>query len=101
MNPIEMAFSKLKTLLPPSAPATNCGTASANCSTASPQTNAPTTSAPPDTPSHSENALVLVAQASLLESPLRPREQTDVGPAFTFSSAPKDGVSRRTLAGWV
>ena len=59
MNPIEMAFSKLKTLLrqAPSAPATASGTASANCSTASPQTNAPITSPPPAMATHCENAL--------------------------------------------
>ena len=59
MNPIEMAFSKLKpcSARPPSAPATASGAALANYSIASPRTNAPTISLPPATPTHSENAL--------------------------------------------
>src|SRR5215210_7367952 len=44
-----------------------CGTASASCSTASPQTNAPTTSEPPDMLTHSENALVMAKPKFLLQ----------------------------------
>jgi hypothetical protein len=49
-EPIEMAFSKLKALLRklPSDPPKPSGTASVSSSTPSPQTNAPTTSKPPD-----------------------------------------------------
>ncbi len=59
MNPIEMALSKLKTLLRQArnGPATACGNASAPCSTSSPQMNAPTTSEPQAMAAHSENAL--------------------------------------------
>jgi transposase len=60
MNPIEMAFAKLKTLLrqAPERPATVCGAASVPCSTISPQTNAPITSKPQAMEIQCENALV-------------------------------------------
>jgi transposase len=50
-NPIEMAFAKLKALLRKAAERTVDGlwTAIGASSTSSPQPNAPTTSAPPDT----------------------------------------------------
>jgi hypothetical protein len=59
MNPIEMAFAKLKTCCArhQSAAATACGDASVSGSTALPQTNAPIASMPPDMATHSENAL--------------------------------------------
>ena len=59
MNPIEIAFAKLKTLLRQARERTPTasGSASAHCSTASPQRNATTISAPPAMATHSENAL--------------------------------------------
>jgi hypothetical protein len=54
MNPIEMVFANSRRCCAklPSAPATACVTASATCSTASPQTNTLTIFEPPAMPSH-------------------------------------------------
>jgi hypothetical protein len=59
MNPIEMVFSKLKTLLrqAPERTVEGCGDVSVPCSTNSLPANAATTSAPLAMASHSENAL--------------------------------------------
>jgi hypothetical protein len=59
MNPIEMAFAKLKTLLRQAPERTRDGLWNriGELLDRSPQTNAPTTSVPPDMPTHSENAL--------------------------------------------
>jgi hypothetical protein len=59
MNPIAMAFAKLKTLLrqAPDAPLMGSGDASAPCSATSPRMKASTTSKRPDIATHSENAL--------------------------------------------
>ena len=54
LNPIEMAFAKLKAHLraKPSEPSTRCGRPSAISATSSRQRNAKTTSKPQDTDSH-------------------------------------------------
>src|SRR5205823_1556829 len=59
MNPIEMVFAKLKTLLrqAPERTATGSGDASVRFSTSSLQRSAPTTSKPPAMATHCENAL--------------------------------------------
>ena len=60
MNPIEMAFAKLKTLLRQAPERTRDGLwrrIGELARPASPQTNAPTTSKPPAMRTHSENAL--------------------------------------------
>jgi transposase len=55
LNPIEMAFAKLKARVSapsPCAPSTNSGTTSAKSAISSPHRNAQTTSQPPDMDSH-------------------------------------------------